>query len=160
MLQGQGHTEPSQIIHRGHPCGLYEKKQSGGVGRPGMDNASLSGLGMCVLRSPSLDRDKGGSRQPEARGTGRTGTGGLLQLTLGRTFHLSLQHLIPASTPLMGFCFTPVGLQRDLGEGDPALRQVCTPQELRNRWEDPGKLMVINWQTCKSPLSQPVSPQY
>lgn len=37
-----------------------------------MCNASLSGSEMWVLGSPSLNRDKGSSRQPEAR-TGRNG---------------------------------------------------------------------------------------
>lgn len=66
---------------------------------------------------------------------------GMLQLILGWTIHVSLQHLVPASIQLRGLCFTPGCRGNEMRIL--ILKDLCLGQELRNRWEGPGKLMVI-----------------
>lgn len=64
----------------------------------------------------------------------------MLQLTLGRTIHPLLQHLIPASSQVPGLGLTPGFTLTEMRILSP--EEVYMGRGVRKRWEGPGRLRV------------------
>lgn len=158
VLQGQGHTETSQIRQRATPVACTRRKEVGVWDRMTWIMPVCLAWGCGSSAHPASTETKGAPVSQRRGGQeGQEGWSAAAEPGQDLSFVSSAPHsrLHPAHGLLLH-----TRQQRDLEEDDPVLGQVCTPQGLRNRWEGPGKLTVIDRQTCKSPLSEPVSPQY